>query len=68
MKTFSFTFQYEILKNVVPDVMKDVVAWMNRYFMKINPDKTEILLLYPNQLENEVIIRSTFVQNQCIRF
>ena len=68
MKTFSLTFQYEILKNEVVNCMEEVVNWMNIHFMKINPDKTEILLLYPKSLQNKVIIKGTIFREQCIRF
>ena len=38
-------------------------------FLKINPDKTEILLLFPKSMKNEVIIKGTFINDQqCIRF
>ena len=38
-------------------------------FLKINPDKTEILLLFPKSMENEVIIRGTIIDDKhCIRF
>ena len=38
-------------------------------FLKINPDKTEILLLFPKSMENEMIIRGTIIDGKhCIRF
>ena len=36
--------------------------------MKINPDKTEIILLRPSALNDEVIINGVFIDGQCIRF
>ena len=36
--------------------------------MKINPDKTEILLFYPPELHNEVIIKGVLFEDLCIRF
>ena len=41
---------------------------MNAHYMKINPDKTELLLLYPNSLEKDVIIKGILFDDQCIRF
>ena len=41
---------------------------MNVHFLKINPDKTEILFLHPKSLKSAVIIRGTFIEGQCIRF
>ena len=36
--------------------------------MKINPDKTEILLLCSPALNKEVLIKDVIFENQCIRF
>ena len=70
LKKFLLTFQYNVLKNDVNNCMDKIVNWMNSRFMKINPDKTELLLLYPKSLENNVIIKGVVFekQNQCIRF
>ena len=68
-KTFSITLQYNILKNEVPKCLEEVTKWMNYQFLKVNPDKTELLLLYPKSLENKVIIKGTMInEKQCIRF
>ena len=48
--------------------MEDIQTWMNSHFLKINPDKTELLLLYPKTLENQVIIRGTILGDNCISF
>ena len=68
-KTFALTFQYEVLKNEVPRCLEEIGKWMNFQSLKINPDKTEILLLFPKSMENEVIIKGTIIgPQQCIRF
>ena len=58
-KTFSLQFQYNTLKYTVAECMKEITSWMNINFLKINPEKTEILLLYPESLASEVIIKGT---------
>ena len=68
MKTFSLQFQYNVLKNDVASCMKEITHWMNTQFLKINPDKTEILLLRPKALEENVIIGGTIIDEQCIRY
>ena len=67
-KTFSLTFQYNILKNEVAKCMEKIVIWMNKQFLKINPDKTELLLLYPKELSKQVVIHGTILNGQCIQF
>ena len=47
---------------------RHIVNWSNAHFMKINPDKTELLLLRPSSLNSEVIINGVFFGDQCIRF
>ena len=67
-KTFAVEFQLNVCKNDVPHLLQEITAWMNWMFMKINPEKTEILLLYPKELEEKIIIQGTMVGEQCIRF
>ena len=67
-KSFALTFQFQVLKHDVPNCMKLIVEWSHAHFMKINPDKTELLLLYPPSLNQEVIIKGILFEDQCIRF
>ena len=67
-KSFAIQFQYNILKNDVSNCMMKITSWMNANFLKINSDKTEILLFYPPSLSSEIIIKGTFIDGQCIRF
>ena len=67
-RTFSITFQYHVIKTDVVNCMKKIVEWSHAHFMKINPDKTELLLLYPPSLNKEVIIKGVLFEGECIRF
>ena len=67
-KSFALKFQYQILKYDIVECMNLIIEWSNAHFMKINPDKTEILLLYPPSLSKEVIIKGVLFEDQCIRF
>ena len=67
-RTFALTFQYEIIKNSIVDCMKNIIDWSHAHYMKINPDKTEILLLYPKNLSERVIMKGILINDQCIRF
>ena len=67
-RTFALTFQYEIIKNGVVDCLKKIIEWSHAHYMKINPDKTEILLLYPKNLSEKVILKGIIIEDQCIRF
>ena len=68
-KTFSLTFQYNVLKYQVSKCLEEVTNWMNYQFLKINPEKTELLLFYPKAMESKVIIRGTMINDkECVRF
>ena len=69
MKKFAITFQYNVLKNDVPHCLETIAKWMNLKFLKINPDKTEIVVFLPAHLSSKLIINGTILTNgECIRF
>jgi hypothetical protein len=68
MRTFSISFQYSILKHEVGKCIDNVADWMNENFLKINQDKTEMILFHPKSLQHRVIIGGTFIGKECIRF
>jgi hypothetical protein len=67
-KQFALTFQFNVITQDIIECLDAIVQWSNDHFMKINPDKTEILLLCPSSMNNEVIIRGVIYEEQCIRF
>ena len=67
-KTFALSFQFQVLRYDVGSCMRKIVEWSHAHFMKINPDKTELLLLYPPSLNREVVIKGIIFDGQCIRF
>ena len=67
-KQFALTFQFSVMNNDVIDCLHKIIDWSNAHYMKINPEKTEILLLCPTSLNSEVIIRGVIFEGQCIRF
>ena len=48
--------------------MKNIIDWSHAHYMKINPDKTKILLLYQKNLSDRVIIKGILIDDHCIRF
>ena len=51
-KTFSIAFQYNILKNDMENCINSIVHWSNLLCLKINTDKTKIILLHPKSLSH----------------
>lgn len=67
--TFSLCFQHNIITQQLPKLMNQITHWMNCFFLKINPDKTEIILFLPNTLKNHPTINGTILSTgTCIRF
>lgn len=67
--TFALTFQHSIVTQHLPNLMESITLWMNQFFLKINPDKTEIILFTPPSLSHRQTINGTFFRNgTCIRF
>ena len=65
--SFSLSFQYNIITTNVPTLLDQITKWMNEFSLKINPDKTEIILFTPNTKVNT--INGAILNNgECIRF
>ena len=67
-RSFAISFQFEVISNEVPKCIDKIVQWSNEHFMKINPEKTELLLFRPISLNSEVVINGVLLGDQCIRF
>ena len=48
--------------------MNEVDAWIKQHFLKLNPQKTEIILLCPPQLKDVDTLNVVNVNDTCIRF
>ena len=67
-KIFAIEFQYNVCKNDIATVMSEITHWMNMMFLKINPEKTEIILFHLKSHQEQVIIRGSLIGDQCIRY
>ena len=45
-----------------------ISKWMNDHFLKLNPDKTEILIISPPSLQKQISVQGTFINGKCLRF
>ena len=66
--SFALSFQYDLITKQLPHLMEQITNWMNSHFLKINPDKTEIIMFLPKHLKNEKTINGCFFEGDCIRF
>ena len=67
-RKFALSFQTHVLQNGINSCMQGIVKWSNLHFVKVNADKTEIILLRPPSLNKQVIIKGVFIGDECIRF
>ena len=67
-KSFLPVFQTEVLGYGIDECLREVSAWMNEYFLKLNQSKTKILVLGPPSVLSEIMIKGTFAGDTCIRF
>ena len=67
-QSFALHFQYDVINFQLPTLMNKIKNWMHSHFLKINPDKTEVIVFLPNTLKNERTINGAFLEGDCIRF
>ena len=64
----SLQFQCYNIAIRIPAILKEIQRWMNLYFLKLNPDKTEIMLLCPPNQKSVPKILGVEIDGKCIRF
>ena len=68
-ESFALTFQYNVITKKLPDLLNEIHEWMNLYFLKMNPDKTEIIMFVPPSHKSDHTIQGCrFTDGNCIRF
>ena len=67
-KSFAISFQFTNLTAKITECLDEIKIWMDTFFLKINASKTEILLCYPRELSEQIIIQGVIYENDCIRF
>ena len=67
--TFALTFQHNMIAEQLPNLVTQIHEWMNSFFLKMNPDKTEIIMFLPQHLKDVHTINGCiFPDGTCIRF
>ena len=68
LQTFSFHIQHNLITSQLPKLMSEIKNWMNTHFLKINPDKTEVIVFLPEKSSDKQLIHGAFLEGECIRF
>ena len=52
----------------IQECMEVIGDWMNSHFLRLNQDKTKIIVVIPPSLRKEIMIKGMFLNSECIRF
>ena len=65
---FNPIFQIRSLGHKIQQCFDVISNWMNQYFLRLNAEKTKILVICSPTVRNEILIKGTFINGKCIRF
>ena len=68
IKQFLPLLQGYALGESIVKCLNAVHVWMNEYFLRLNPDKTKILVVAPPAILKEIMIGGVLLNQSCIRF
>ena len=68
LKKFNLVFQLKVLGEGINETFKIIEQWMMENFLKLNGSKTQIMVVLPECMKNDLIINGTFINGACIRF
>ena len=55
--------------NELPNCFQAINAWMDAHYLKLNPDKTEIIIFGPQKVLSKLNINGSFISSSiCVRF
>ena len=68
LRPFNILFQVKSLGDKVQKCFHIIGEWMNNYFLRLNAEKTKMLVICPPSLKEKIVINGTFINGKCIRF
>ena len=67
-RPFSPLFQVSSLGDKIQKCFQIIDKWMNTFFLRLNADKTKIMVIGPISMQQKIVINGTFINGKCIRF
>ena len=68
MKRFLPIMQCYALQDNIQYCLNSISQWMNGHFLRLNQDKTKILVIAPPLIKKEIKVEGVFLDANCIRF
>ena len=66
--SFTPEFQFNMLAANLNDILNSISWWMNQFFLKLNPEKTQIIVFGSPDILARITINGYLLSNGCIRF
>ena len=67
-KNFLISMQVSALGDNIRQLMNCISLWMKEHFLKLNQNKTKIIIIAPPPIFNSVTVHGVFLQTNCVRF
>jgi len=68
LKRFLPVQQGYALADSIQHCLNCILQWMNEYFLRLNQEKTKILVIAPPSIRKQIKIGGVFLRNTCVRF
>ena len=68
IKQFLLSMQSKVLTEDIVNCLNYISKWMNDHFLCLNDSKTQILVIAPPAIKNQIVIGGVLLKNSCIRF
>ena len=61
--TFQIDFQAQVIRWKIPEAMEVIGKWMNKYFLKLNPSKTQVIVFHPESKLCKVVFNQLILSD-----
>ena len=60
---FQIDFQATAVRLTIPSTLDLIGKWMNRYFLKLNPSKTQVIIFHPDSKHSDISFGQLILSN-----
>ena len=63
VKSFRIEFQFSAIKNGIPKCLDLVSSWMEKYFLKLNASKSQVIVFLPDSQSSKLLVQRVFLED-----